>query len=357
MIKKKILVVGSNGILGKHIVEKVINSFGVESLVISDYKEQRLKQQISEINKEFGEKPLSRIIDASSKESIETGLENIDFVLIAIQQKEALIQKTCIEIGVNSIDLSVSPDFIDKVLDLNEENENSNLQLITGGLFPGLSGILANDIYKTSKEKEPVDVGLLQSTNGTNGKTGVSDMLLIFDKKVDLLTKEQTTKYSGFSYKKKFEYPKPFNIKTLRLTNFIERDYLRNSGIKANYWTSFDNESFNKLISGLKKIRFLKLFNYPKISSLLSSLITKQNKGEKDEKIGLCAKNSINEISIILTSDYESTASCAIGFAKLIMSNEKEYKGIKLPFEIFLFKEIREHLNDVIIDIKAPNNV
>jgi len=36
----KILVVGSNGILGKHIVEKVIESFGVKSLILSDYKEE-----------------------------------------------------------------------------------------------------------------------------------------------------------------------------------------------------------------------------------------------------------------------------------------------------------------------------
>jgi saccharopine dehydrogenase-like NADP-dependent oxidoreductase len=356
-MKKKILVVGSNGMLGKHIVEKVINSFGVKGLAISDYKEQRLKQQISEIYNEFGEKPLSKIIDVNSKESIEKGLESIDFVLIAIQQKEPLIQKACIEIGINSIDLSVNPDFIKRAIDLNEENRNSDLQLVTGGLFPGLSGIIANDIYKKSKEKESVDVGLLQSTNGTNGKTGVSDMLLIFDKEVEYLTKEKTIKYSGFSHKKSFEYPNPFGIKVLRLANFIERDYLRNAEFKLNYWTSFDNESFNKLISLLKKIHFLKLFNYPKTSSFLSALITNQNKGEKDEKIGLCAKDSINEISLVLSSDYEATASCAIGFTTLIMSNEKDYEGVKFPFQIFTFEEIKEHLNDVIIEIKAPNNV
>lgn len=351
-MKRKILVIGSNGILGKQIVRKVIYSFGIRSLVISDYKEHRLNQQSLEISNAFGEKPFSRIIDINSEESIRKGLESIDFVLIAIQQKEPIIQKTCIEIGISSIDLSVNPDFINKALELNETCENTDLQLITGGLFPGLSGIIANDVYKTSKENEPVDVGLLQSTNGTNGKTGVSDMLLIFDKEVEYLTQEHSMKNSGFSYKKKFEYPKPFYKKTHRLAAFIERDYLRSSGIISNYWTSFDKEFFNKLISGIKKMGFLKLFKYPKISRLLSTLLSKQNDGRKDEKIGLTARNALSQISIILTSDYEATASCAIGFTKLIMKNEKDYKGIKFPFEIFSFEEIKEYLSDVIIEEK-----
>jgi nucleoside-diphosphate-sugar epimerase len=38
-MKEKIFIIGSNGTLGKHIVEKAIKSFGVKHLVFSDYKE------------------------------------------------------------------------------------------------------------------------------------------------------------------------------------------------------------------------------------------------------------------------------------------------------------------------------
>jgi saccharopine dehydrogenase-like NADP-dependent oxidoreductase len=356
MKDNKILIIGSNGILGKYIVEKAIKSFGVENIVLSDYKTKRLAFQKEQINKKFGKHPLTKLIDIHSTESIKKGLDSIDFVIIAIQQNEPLIQKHCIEIEISSIDLSVNPEFIEKTLELNPIIKKQNIQIITGGLFPGLSGILAKEINKKSLPNELVDIGLLQSTNGTNGKTGVSDMLQIFDKDVEFIQQNTTIKYSGFSYKKQFTYPKPFGNKKLRLTNFIERDYLKSKGILSNYWTAFDKESFNRLISILKSIGFLKLFKYPKTRSVLSQLIKKENKEKTNEYIGLSARNSNQEISIILTSDYEATASCVIAFSKTILSNKTKSEGIKFPFELFTFDEIKSDLKDVTIKIKALNN-
>jgi len=349
----KILIIGSNGILGRHIVEKAISAFGVKNIVISDYREARLIEQKNQITSVFGIEPFYKIIDIKSEESIRRGLIDINLVIVAIQQEMPLIQKLCIKLGINSIDLSVNPSFINQTLRLNSIHEIKSLQLITGGLFPGLSGILAKKISESSIQNEPFDIGLLQSANGTNGKTGVSDMLMLFDKDVELLKKETIEKHSGYSYKKKFEYPEPFGIKTLRLANFIERDYLKEYGIKSNYWTSFDKPSLNTIISILKKLRFLKLFKYPKIREVLSSRITKQNKGAKNEFIGLSAKNSNNEISLVLTSDYEATASCTIAFARIILNEEIESKGIKFPFEIFRFEELKQYLDDVIIKNKS----
>ncbi len=357
-MNRKILIIGSNGILGRHILEKAITAFGVENLVISDYKEARLTQQKKQISSTYGNEPLSKVIDVNSEESIRSGLIDIDLVIVAIQQEVPLIQKQCVIKGINSIDLSVKPSFISKTLELNRIQGIKTIQLIMGGLFPGLSGILAKEIYESSMQNQPIDIGLLQSSNGTNGKSGVSDMLMIFDKDVELLKEETIEKHSGYSYKKKFDYPEPFGTKTHRLANFIERDYLKEYGIKSNYWTSFDKPSLNTIISVLKKLCFLKLFKYPQISRVLSSLITKQNKGDKNEFIGLSAKNSNNEISIVMTSDYEATASCTIAFARIILNQEKEIKGIKFPFEIFTFEELKQDLSNVvkeIKEIKAPN--
>ncbi len=353
--KNMILIIGSNGILGKQIVEKAIKSFGVENIVLSDYKANRLMLQKEQIGMEFGKQPSTKLIDIHSTKSIEKGLQNIDLVIIAIQQKEPLIQKQCIEKGINSIDLSVSPEFINKTLDLNSITKNLNLQIVAGGLFPGLSGILAKELNNSVQNNEPVDIGLLHSTNGSSGKTGVTDMLQIFENNVVLIKQNTTIRYSGFTYKKQFNYPKPFETKKLRLANFIERDYLKSKGIISNYWTSFDKESFNKIISVLKKVGFLKLFKYPKISNILSPLIAKENQKDQSQYIDLSAKTSKQEISLILTSDYKATASCVIAFSKAILNNKSKITGVKFPFEIFTFDEIKPELEDVIKEIKETN--
>jgi saccharopine dehydrogenase-like NADP-dependent oxidoreductase len=351
MSKKKI-VIGSNGILGKIIVEKATKTFGVANIVLADYKVKRLAFQKEQIGTQYGIKPLTRIVNIHSSQSVVNGLKDIELVIIAIQQHEPLIQKYCIERGISSIDVSVNPQFLEKVLSLNASIEKNSVQIITGGLFPGLSGILAKQIAGDSPQDEIVDVGLLQSANGTNGKTGVSDMLKIFDKKVELIKGDAVVKYSGFFHKKSFDFPKPFGIRKLRLANFVERDYLKSKGIISNYWTAFDREIINKYISTLRKIGSLKLMNNQKIKSILSSSVTKQKKNIKDETIGLIAKNSEKGIALVLTSDYEATASCVVAFTKLILRDEMNISGVRFPFELFSFEDLKSEINDVIIDMK-----
>jgi saccharopine dehydrogenase-like NADP-dependent oxidoreductase len=354
-LNEKILIVGSNGILGKHMVEKAIKYFGIENLVLSDYKPKRLnmlKEQLFEI---YGVQVLTKLVNVHSKESINQGLKGIDFVIISMQQKSPDIQKLCLERGINSIDVSVNPFFVSKVLALNSKADNKSIQIVMGGLFPGLSGLMVKELFENSGQNEVIDIGLLQSANGTNGKTGVSDMLQIFDQQVEFFKEETTKIYPGYSHKQKFDFPLSFGVKTLRLANFKERDFLKLHGIKSNFYTSFNKEGFNRLISTLKKLGFLKLFMYPKPGKFLSSLFSKQDKGEKNEFIGLSAKNSLREISLVLSSDYEATASCTMAFIKRALKNKGICTGVKFPFEIFTFKDIKTELKDVILEMNESD--
>ncbi|WP_194972586.1 saccharopine dehydrogenase NADP-binding domain-containing protein [Aquiflexum lacus] len=347
-MNKKILVIGSNGILGKHIVEKLILQFGISQIIISDYKEKRILKQESQFASKFGQSPLSRVIDINSIESIKKGIYDVALVVVAIQQKNPNIQKLCLEKGINSIEVSVNPGFIEKVLDLNSVENHSSLQIITGGLFPGLSGILAKEISKNGLVDETVEVGLLQSSKGTNGKTGVLDMLKIFNSKVRLFKTNSTAEYAGFSLIKRFQFPMPFGTKELRLANFIERDYLKVAGITSNYWTAFDKQSLNSLIFVFRKLGILKLTTNKIFGNLMASMISKSSKKSIDESIGLIATNDRKSIALVLRSDYEATAVCIVAYSKSILSNKTSITGVRFPFEIFSFSEIEPDLKDVI---------
>jgi saccharopine dehydrogenase-like NADP-dependent oxidoreductase len=345
----KILIVGSNGILGKHLVEKVINTFGVASLVLSDKKEARLAKKQEEIRLHYDLVPSIRVIDIYSQESIRKGLEGVDIVLIPVQQQEPLIQVECIAKGIHSIDLSVDPAFLASALKLKVADSEMPLQLVAGGLFPGLSGIMAADLYQSSRTGEVIDVALLQSANGTNGKSGVSDMLQLFNQDVALLTEDSQTHFAGFSHKKLFTFPDPLQARQLRLTNFIERAYLQRGGILANYWTAFDKETLNQLISGLKKLGFLNLFEGPRVGKLLSTWITRETSEDTPEHIGLCVKNSTESRFLVLKSDYEATAACAVAFLDLALKKKSSLKGVKFPFEVFSYRSVLPYLAEVML--------
>ncbi len=346
-MQKKIIIVGSNGVLGKFITDKAIKLYGIDNIVLSDYKEKRLILQKEQLENFWGSMLSARVINANSKQSIANGLRDVNLVIIAIQQKEPLIQKYCIEKDINSIDVSINPEFLKQVLKLNSEIKNGSLHIVAGGMFPGLSGIMAKNIAENSNSNEPTNIALLQSSNGTNGETGLADMLKIFEQKVKLIESHSTTEFAGFSFKKSFTFPKPFNTKKLRLANFVERDYLKSNGVISNFWTGFDKERLNIIIGLLRKIGFLKLFRTKLLGNVLSSFFSKQNNG--NEIIGLKAENKNKEIILTLISDYEGTASCVMAFTKQIFRKRNPENGVKFPFELFTFQQIEPELQDVII--------
>lgn len=346
-MSEKTIIIGSNGILGKFIVEKAIEKIGIDNIVLSDYKKYRLREQSKDIELRHGKQPQTRVIDIESDTSIENGLSDIGSVVIALQQREPLIQKICIKNDINSIDLSVDSDFLERAANL--KTNSDSIQLLTGGLFPGLSGIIAKDLCSI-ETNEIIHVGLLQSKNGSNGKTGVSDMLKIFNRNVEYMEENKISNFSGFSKKNKFLCNSDKDERDLRLSDFVERKILEKSGIKSNYYTAFKNERINKAISLLRKIGLLNLLKYENMNNLISSLFTNGKSSNMDETIGLSFKTSKKNICIILKSDYEATASCAIAF--LISIKKNTNRGVQYPFQLFSYNEIENLIRDVVKEYK-----
>jgi saccharopine dehydrogenase-like NADP-dependent oxidoreductase len=347
----KILVVGSSGTLAKIIIRQVISSFGIDSLVISDYQKGRLQTLQKELREKHGQEPQAKLIDIRSAESIRHGIEHVDYVIVPVPQRQPLIQKACIEKGIVCIDLSVSENFIDSVLSLQPQAfEKRALLLVAAGLFPGLSGIIAKSIH----EKDPnaiVDIGLIQAKDGVAGTTGIADMLQLFNQKVEYVTLLEKSVKKGFSFSKGFQLDGRFGTKNLRLADFIERKYLQQrADIRANYWSAFDDEIFNRIIALLRAIGFLSLFENQKYRLKLAQFISNKKKEANEEVVGIVGQTSNeNRHFFTLESDYAATASCAVAFVKILNSSVQKKHGVFFPFELFDLDEILQTINEIIV--------
>lgn len=102
----QIHVVASSGTLAKFIIDEVIDSFGIESLSISDYKKERLQAIRKELGDKYGKEPNAQLIDITSIESIKSGIVHIDYVIVPVSQKRPIIQEVCIQKGIVCIDLA-----------------------------------------------------------------------------------------------------------------------------------------------------------------------------------------------------------------------------------------------------------
>jgi saccharopine dehydrogenase-like NADP-dependent oxidoreductase len=352
---KNILIVGSGGVLGQLIVEEAIRVFGVGQIILPDYKIVRLEAHKGRIGKKYGKNPRTQVIDLRSIGSISEGLKDADIVLIAAQQADPLVQSKCLQMGINSIDCSVGQGCLEKTLHLDKANENQATQLVLAGLFPGLSGIMAAEMAHISTNREAVDVGLLQSANGTSGATGVADMLQIFNSDAEHVYSGSTKRHKGFSAKREFCFPNGLGCRTLRLSSFIEGRYLQEKGFLTNYWSAFDQEFLNKAISALRKLGLLQLIRYPAARRFASRLIAKPYR-QANERIGVYAGGSHSRLSLVLPSDYGATAACVVSFAGVLEDGQYRSMGVKFPFEFISLHSMMDKLSEVLIAIDRSNN-
>lgn len=348
----QLLVIASSGTLAKHIVNEVITSFGIGSLAISDYKEDRLRAFQEDLCREFGKEPEARLINITSIDSIQRGIDGADYVIAPVSQHRPLVQEACINKGISCIDLSVSESFIDDTLNLHAEACDSKCTLLmAAGLFPGLSGMIAKSIH-TARPGSIVDIGLVQSRDGVAGSTGIADMLQLFHQDVMLTTPSGTSVKKGFSFTKPFRFENRFGETHLRLAHFIERKYLHQRlNIESNYWSAFDSEKFNSLIAYLRKIGFLKVFDRPKYRLAAAQLITKQKQKADEEVVGIVGQtDEDNKITVLFESDYSATASCTIAFIKILEQLGSKPYGVRFPFEIMDFQEVLPYIRHRMIN-------
>jgi saccharopine dehydrogenase-like NADP-dependent oxidoreductase len=356
----KILVIGATGSVGKFISKEVVRQFGSSSLIIGDYKTERGKL----FAQTLGEEVSTCNIDANKTENIKRALHEtgVNAVIIALQQSEPLIQKICIDNKIPSIDISVKPEFTSKVQTLHETAvKQQTASLVMAGLFPGLSAVITADQVLKLSTVETVDIALLQSSNSTAGKTGIADMLSALGKPVVYsYMKKPLFKVPGFHISKEIPYPQPFGTRESRLITYPEAEVIQKMmNVKVvRYWTAFENENFNVLISILRSFGILGLFNNAKTGSKLAGIIAqvKSRKTPTSENIALYVKTtgfdnnsqkSEFEFSLTAPSDYKATAMSAVAMTKLLIHGREHIRGVHFPFEVFT-------LADLISSIDSP---
>ncbi|MFF5995015.1 saccharopine dehydrogenase NADP-binding domain-containing protein [Lysinibacillus sp. KU-BSD001] len=106
---KRVMVVGSSGVLGKLICTELLRIFGnTIHLVVSDYKTSRGKETATTL----GSGVRFQYLDIHHKESVEQALQEVDIIIVATKQTTPIIQKVCIEQKVFCIDVTVFGDFV-----------------------------------------------------------------------------------------------------------------------------------------------------------------------------------------------------------------------------------------------------
>ena len=339
---KRILVTGAAGGAGNLICREVMRQMGPDSVIVGDYRARRGKK----FARSLGENVIARIVDVNDRESIRRALENVDGVVVANKQNEPLVQSLCVEYRVPCLDITAQPEFVGKVQELHTRAlQNDVMLVVMAGLFPGLSGVMAKHASEMCRNTVCIHVGMLQSSSGAVGPTGIAAMLGSFARPVMVYENGRQVLKSGFTERQSFVFPEPFGKKTLRLFNYYESQVVaaKCNVQKVNYWTGFDRAALNSLIVILNKLGFLNLFNARRLGIRLAKIINSvKSKGPPEsEDIAITVEVSDKKtgkpcnarVSVVGPSDYGMTAMVVVAMAKLILNEQVDAKGVCFPLE------------------------
>ncbi|MEK4145919.1 saccharopine dehydrogenase NADP-binding domain-containing protein [Robertmurraya sp. FSL W8-0741] len=351
---KKMMVVGASGVLGKLICMELLRVFEKQiKLIVTDYKNERGKRLAAFFNSDVQ----FQCLDVDNEENIKQVIKNVDIVVVAVKQRNPHIQKRCIENKILCIDVTPFYDFAEKVYELNQSAENNKIgSVIMSGFFPGLSGLMIKEAISDFQEITEINVGLLQSTNAKAGISGILDMLKIIDQPVTF----QNETLSGFTKKRRMYFLNHFREKEVRLIDHSEKLLLKGKLTTApiNYWTSWNVNAFNKLVSMIRKMGFMEMIN--KVNNNFLSKVVRHNPN-KNENAFLTVevkgvvdnKERVRILFLSTFSDYHTTAMVTASLAKIALKSE--VKGIICPFELTNLEEILSVINCPDIQIKEVN--
>lgn len=358
--QRHILVIGATGGVGQRICREIVRLFGSSALLVGDHKSGRGKAFANAL----GADVRFQVVNILDHESIVKALAEVDAVIVAVPQPEAVVQSLCISRRIPCLDVTVQPDLIAKVKQLDDEAvANETVALMTAGFFPGLSGLLVKDAVNSLTRVFSIDVGLLQNANASAGVTGVADMLGMYAQSVPYRKDDETTVVPGFRVTRTLMYPVPFGQKVQRLVNFVEASLIAEKLHihNINYWTGSDKAGLDAFIVLLNTIGLLKFFNVPEIrmkcAKILHTLMRLGIRESQPETTAISIAVSGQREGRLVTikrsltapSDYGTTAMSAAAMTKLILDHRVNRYGVLFPFEVFPLQVVVETMkcNDV----------
>jgi saccharopine dehydrogenase-like NADP-dependent oxidoreductase len=182
-------------------------------------------------------------------------------------------------------------------------------------------------------------------------------MLGVFAKPVTFRRQGEQQVRPGFTVKREMNYPEPFGRRSNRLINWVEASVLSEKlGVHdVNYWTGFDEASFEGLLVLLKKIGLLGLFNVEKTRKSLARMILLSKGGKRPDAETIALTVEVNGqkdgspvtrcLSMVGPSDYGTTAMCVVAMTRLLLEGRVKAEGVCVPLEVFLFDAVVETMD------------
>jgi len=166
--KKDIIVIGGYGHVGKLICRQLADYYP-GNVYAAGRSQEKAERFSASTNSKI--KPI--VLDIN-QEVPANRLATVKLVIVCLEQESVTFAASCLESGIDYIDISASYSFLQKVEELQQSVIQSNAAaLLSVGLNPGVTNLLAKSVSEKMDTTESVDIFLMLGLGDTHGHAAI----------------------------------------------------------------------------------------------------------------------------------------------------------------------------------------
>ena len=199
---KKVLVIGGYGRIGKSIAKDIVNHTDSEVTVTS----RKTQPQLNDFQ--------FLVLDLSDRQQLQKAIASQDLVIHCagpFHYRDGRVLETCIECGVNYVDVSDHRSFYQKAVKYQERAIASGITAILNtGIFPGISNSMVKQGVEQFDKPQKIHLSYVVAGSGGAGLTVMRTTFLGLKNKFSAWIDGEWREISPYSQREVIEFPQPY---------------------------------------------------------------------------------------------------------------------------------------------------
>lgn len=266
----KILIVGGYGTVGRMIAIELAELFPGRVIVAG-----RRYHKAEELAKSTGSKLIPMELDISDTKNTFTLPEDVRLVIMCLDSPDAAFAWNCLQRGVHYIDISADYSHLARIEALDSEaRRNDATVVISVGLAPGLTNLLAAHCKSRLEQLERADIFVLLGLGEVHGEAAIRWTIDNLNRKYSIREQGENKLVSSLGEGKRVRFPNESNSRMAYRFNFSDQRVIAQTLDipSVSTWLCFDSALTTNLFALLKKTGMLTLLRLETIRELMVKL-------------------------------------------------------------------------------------
>jgi len=271
-MKGNILIVGGYGGVGRFISTALGDRFPGQVVVAG-----RNLQKAQDFASETNNKVVPAKLDISSMDEVGASLDdNVALVVMCVENQDTRFVEQCIDRGIQYVDISATYELLSRIESLDgKAQEHGSTVLLSVGLAPGLTNLLASHCTAVLEEVHNVDIFLLLGMGEVHGESSNQWVLDNLNSEYHVRQSGEEKRVQAFDEFKQTVFPGDTGKRSAFRFNFSDQHtVVRTLGIdSASTWACFDSAFFTWFFYVEKKLGLLSLLRFATVKRMYLNLL------------------------------------------------------------------------------------